>query len=185
MSLSAQVQLLQELTTFFQINARCDCTTQERAAENPDSPKSLKIGHLRNSMAFTQKLALVLLLRTRISQSPLNTLAASTLKQFPEATMSSAEVHSTTDEKNDGIPADLLELTQAIEQLPVEHRVRLLPALRRVTESSVRRRRILTLVQEALGQLRLDMKYLVFDLEATRRERDEFLQKLNDLGAND
>lgn len=99
--------------------------------------------------------------------------------------MSSAEVHSVTDEKNDGIPTDLIELTQAIEQLPVEHRIRLLPALRRVTESSVRRRRILTLVQEALGQLRLDMKYLVFDLEATRRERDEFLQKLNDLGAND
>ncbi|MFO0943401.1 MAG: hypothetical protein U0930_21920 [Pirellulales bacterium] len=61
-----------------------------------------------------------------------------------------------------------------------------MPALRRVTESSVRRRRILTLVQEALGQLRLDMKYLVFDLEATRRRRDvRFLQKLNDLGAND
>jgi hypothetical protein len=85
-------------------------------------------------------------------------------------------------QKHDDIPADLLELTQAIEQLPIEHRIRLLPSLRRVTESSVRRRRILTLVQEALGQLRLDMKYLVFDLEATRRERDEFLQKLNDLG---
>lgn len=99
--------------------------------------------------------------------------------------MSSAEVHSQIDEKNDGIPADLLELTQAIEQLPVEHRIRLLPSLRRVTESSVRRRRILCLVQEALGQLRLDMKYLVFDLEATRRERDEFLQKLNDLGGHD
>jgi hypothetical protein len=96
--------------------------------------------------------------------------------------MSSAEIRSLTEEKNDGIPADLLELTQAIENLPVEHRVALLPSLRRVTESSVRRRRILTLVQEALGQLRLDMKYLVFDLEATRRERDEFLQKLNDLG---
>jgi EAL domain-containing protein (putative c-di-GMP-specific phosphodiesterase class I) len=99
--------------------------------------------------------------------------------------MSSAEVHSLADEKNDGIPADLLELTQAIEQLPVEQRIRLLPALRRVTESSVRRRRILSLVQEALGQLRLDMKYLVFDLEATRRERDEFLQKLNEMGGND
>ena len=36
----------------------------------------------------------------------------------------------------------------------------------------MRRRRILNLVQEALSQLRLDMKYLVFDLEATRRERD-------------
>ena len=35
---------------------------------------------------------------------------------------------------------------------------------------------ILALVQEALGQLRLDMKYLMFDLEATRRERDEFKQ---------
>ncbi len=88
-------------------------------------------------------------------------------------------------QKYDDIPADLLELTQAIEQLPIEHRIRLLPSLRRVTESSVRRRRILTLVQEALGQLRLDMKYLVFDLEATRRERDEFLQKLNDLGCDD
>ena len=82
----------------------------------------------------------------------------------------------------DEIPADLLELTQAIESLPIEQRIRLLPSLRRVTESSVRRRRILTLVQEALGQLRLDMKYLVFDLEATRRERDEFQQQLIDLG---
>ena len=83
------------------------------------------------------------------------------------------------------IPADLLELTQAIESLPIEQRIRLLPSLRRVTESSVRRRRILTLVQEALGQLRLDMKYLVFDLEATRRERDEFQQQLIDLGGRD
>ncbi|MCA9130157.1 MAG: transcriptional regulator [Planctomycetales bacterium] len=89
---------------------------------------------------------------------------------------------SNVDAKNDEIPADLLELTAAIEALPVEHRIRLLPSLRRVTESSVRRRRILSLVQEALGQLRLDMKYLVFDLEATRRERDEFLEKLNNLG---
>lgn len=93
--------------------------------------------------------------------------------------MSSAS--NSVDTKNDEIPADLLELTAAIEELPVEHRVRLLPSLRRVTESSVRRRKILTLVQEALGQLRLDMKYLVFDLEATRRERDEVLEKLNNL----
>jgi len=36
-----------------------------------------------------------------------------------------------------------------------------------------RRKRILELVQEALSQLRMDMKYIVFDLECTRRERDE------------
>lgn len=29
-------------------------------------------------------------------------------------------------------------------------------------------------------QLRLDMKYLMFDLEATRRERDEFRRKLEE-----
>jgi hypothetical protein len=43
----------------------------------------------------------------------------------------------------------------------------------RVVESVRRRRRILALVQEALSQLRLDIKYLMFDLEATRKERDE------------
>ena len=94
--------------------------------------------------------------------------------------MTTESAQNTTD-KQDDVPADLIELTEAIEQLPIEHRVRLLPSLRRVTESSVRRRRILSLVQEALGQLRLDMKYLVFDLEATRRERDDVLEKLNEL----
>lgn len=88
----------------------------------------------------------------------------------------------TAETGRDEVPTDLKELTAAIEALPVEHRIKLLPSLRRVTESSVRRRRILTLVQEALGQLRLDMKYLVFDLEATKRERDQFLQKLSELG---
>ncbi len=99
--------------------------------------------------------------------------------------MSSTKAQVSNTQAYDDIPSDLLELTQAIDQLPLEQRIRLLPALRRVTESSVRRRRVLTLVQEALGQLRLDMKYLVFDLEATRRERDEFLEKLNELGFNE
>jgi len=51
------------------------------------------------------------------------------------------------------------------------------PAVRKTGEKLEaifdRRRRILCLVQEALGQLRVDMKYLMFDLECTRRERDE------------
>lgn len=98
--------------------------------------------------------------------------------------MSSAPLQ-TVGVMQDEIPVDLLELKEAIEALPVEQRVRLLPSLRRVTESSVRRRRILNLVQDALGQLRLDMKYLVFDLEATRRERDAFQQQLADLHGED
>ena len=66
----------------------------------------------------------------------------------------------------------------AIKSLPDDQSCQLLPALDRVVESTRRRRRILSLVQDALSQLRLDMKYLMFDLEATRRERDEFQAKL-------
>jgi hypothetical protein len=73
----------------------------------------------------------------------------------------------------------LLDLVDAIGTLPAEHRETIDPFLKRVVDSNRRRRRILTLVQDALGQLRLDMKYLAFDLEATRRERDEFRRKLD------
>ena len=46
------------------------------------------------------------------------------------------------------------------------------PIYNQVIDSVRRRRRILALVQDALSQLRLDIKYLMFDLEVTRRERD-------------
>ena len=74
----------------------------------------------------------------------------------------------------DELPADVMELAAAIAHLPENQRQQLEHSLSRVVESTKRRRRILTLVQDALGQLRLDMKYLMFDLEATRRERDEY-----------
>jgi len=78
------------------------------------------------------------------------------------------------------LPADLTELIEAVDQLPTEHRHALLPLVARVTQSTRRRRRILSLVQDALSQLRLDMKYLVFDLEATRRERDQVKSRLRE-----
>jgi hypothetical protein len=71
------------------------------------------------------------------------------------------------------LPQDVAQLAEAVERLPAEYRSQIGPLMARVVDSSLRRRRILELVQEALSQLRLDMKYLVFDLEATRRERDE------------
>lgn len=86
----------------------------------------------------------------------------------------SRAVHAEADQ----LPGDFLQLAAAIEMLPHEHRKSIEPLLARVTESTKRRRRILVLVQDALGQLRLDMKYLMFDLEATRRERDEYRAKL-------
>jgi hypothetical protein len=76
------------------------------------------------------------------------------------------------------IPREIIELAEALEALPEEHRQAVAPLMGHVIDSNRRRRRILALVQDALGQLRLDMKYLAFDLEATRRERDEFRRKL-------
>lgn len=77
-------------------------------------------------------------------------------------------------------PIELQELAKAIHRLPPEYRQALSPALQRVIACSTRRRRILNLVQEALAQLRLDMKYLIFDLEATRRERDQYKAMIQD-----
>ncbi len=76
------------------------------------------------------------------------------------------------------IPQEFVELSRAIAELPREYRTKLEGISLRVIESTQRRKRILNLVQEALSQLRLDMKYLMFDLEATRRERDTFQRQL-------
>jgi hypothetical protein len=81
---------------------------------------------------------------------------------------------------SDDIPREVQDLADAIQNLPIECRQAVEPLVNRVIDSGRRRRRILLLVQDALSQLRLDMKYLAFDLEATRRERDEFRRKLGE-----
>lgn len=78
------------------------------------------------------------------------------------------------------LPAELSELQSAIDGLSTESKLILQPLFQRVVESTNRRRKILQMVQESIGQLRLDMKYLVFDLEATRRERDELQRQVSD-----
>lgn len=80
---------------------------------------------------------------------------------------------------NDELPPDLVELVSALEALPTEYRHKIDPIVVRSIVSTRRRRRILNLVQDALSQLRLDMKYLLFDLEATRRERDDYRRQLD------
>lgn len=80
------------------------------------------------------------------------------------------------------LPREIVDLVEAVAHLPAEHYGVIQPILSRVVESTKRRRRILSLVQDALGQLRLDMKYLAFDLEATRRERDDYRRKVEEQG---
>ncbi len=76
------------------------------------------------------------------------------------------------------VPPELRELVESVAALPDPYRTQLQGPLGRVVDNARRRRQILNLVQDALGELRLDMKYLLFDLEATRRERDEYRRKL-------
>lgn len=97
-------------------------------------------------------------------------------EHLPSATSSNS---ATLVRTNDPLPADLMDLIHAVNQLPASQRENLEGPLSRVVDYTRRRRRILDLIQEALGQLRLDMKYLMFDLEATRRERDAFRRELD------
>ena len=77
------------------------------------------------------------------------------------------------------LPRELVDLARAIAELPDEQQTELEGVYMRVVDSVKRRRRILSLVQEALAQLRLDIKYLMFDLEVTRKERDELKERLD------
>lgn len=81
---------------------------------------------------------------------------------------------------NTDLSAELRELVSAVALLPPTCRTLVESQVQAVVSAHQRRTRILTLVQEALAQLRLDMKYLVFDLEATRRERDDYKQRCGD-----
>ena len=85
---------------------------------------------------------------------------------------------------NQDVPAELRDLASTIAQcsaLTPNVKAPLCRSLNQVIDMVTRRRRILDLVQEALAQLRLDVKYLMFDLEVTRRERDELKARLAEL----
>lgn len=78
------------------------------------------------------------------------------------------------------MPRELAELGEKIAKLSGSRNIELEDAYGKVVDAIRRRRRILSLVQEALSQLRLDIKYLMFDLEVTSKERDELRQQISD-----
>lgn len=82
------------------------------------------------------------------------------------------------EQNDDGVPVELAELGKLIGSMSGPEQSQLDEAFQRIVDSVKRRHRILILVQEALAQLRLDIKYLMFDLEVTRRERDELRERM-------
>ncbi|MCA8986524.1 MAG: transcriptional regulator [Planctomycetaceae bacterium] len=89
--------------------------------------------------------------------------------------------HRFDDNQVDEIPRELVELGRHLDRVPAVYRRELTETYQQVVDSVRRRRRILNLVQEALAQLRLDIKYLMFDLEMTRQERDELKAILDEM----
>jgi predicted nucleic acid-binding Zn-ribbon protein len=71
----------------------------------------------------------------------------------------------------------LSELMRQIERLPAEQRADVQRLIEETRGQHDRVKKTLAELQEALDYLRLSVKYLVFDLEATRRE-NEYLRRL-------
>ena len=74
---------------------------------------------------------------------------------------------------------DLAEMLRLTDALPSEYRSEFYRVLDRLAACLERRQRMLGYVQESLNQMSLDLKYLIFDLEATRRERDSYRRLLD------
>jgi hypothetical protein len=71
------------------------------------------------------------------------------------------------------------ELISQIQEMPPEEREDLVKLAEETRDRHEKMRRTIGDLQESLDYLRLSVKYLVFDLEATRRE-NQYLRKLLD-----
>jgi hypothetical protein len=82
--------------------------------------------------------------------------------------------------RKDQVPQELIDLHQHMQHLPGYLRDKLVPLCERVGHFTRLQGRLVKMAQEAVDQLQLDVKYLMFDLEATRRERDTYRQQLEE-----
>ena len=79
------------------------------------------------------------------------------------------------------LPQEFTDLRAQVESLPDYLRDKLLPLCERVGFFTRLQARLVRMAQDAVEQLQLDVKYLMFDLEATRRERDNYRDQLEEL----
>ncbi len=83
-----------------------------------------------------------------------------------------------SDKKKDEIPPELVELSAQVDQLPRAAREKLGPLCDRVVYFVQLQARLIRIAQDAIDQLHLDNRYLLFDVEATRRDRDALRAEL-------
>jgi hypothetical protein len=83
--------------------------------------------------------------------------------------------------RTEQIPQELLDLRSELELLSPQVRSRVLALWDRAANSAQLQNRLVKMAQEAVDELRLDVKYLLFDLRATRNERDGYRQQLTEM----
>ena len=71
------------------------------------------------------------------------------------------------------LPAELCTLRDRVRGLPERYRAAIGPAVDEVLEEARFRGRIIVVAREALERLHLDLELARFDLEVTRREREQ------------
>ena len=74
----------------------------------------------------------------------------------------------------------LNELVKEIGAMPAPQRDKLVMLARQTDECHKKLRKSVSNLQESLDYLRVSIKYLIFDLEATRRENTELKKLLED-----
>jgi hypothetical protein len=91
--------------------------------------------------------------------------------------MSNASCHA--EPAGDVLPSELVELMERVQGQPPEVRQELEPLVADAVEQARFRGRVMTVARDALERLRLDLEMARFDLDATRRERENLRRLLH------
>jgi hypothetical protein len=94
----------------------------------------------------------------------------------------SAAMTRNDEPKSPEIPPELIRLRERIGGLPARLREELKPLAEEAVEQALFRGRVLSVAREGLERYRLDLAIARFDLEATRRERQALLERLETPG---
>jgi hypothetical protein len=83
-----------------------------------------------------------------------------------------------TDRRKESTPPEFGELRGYLNQLPLPWRDKMLPLCDRVGAYIGMQYKLLRIAQDTVENLQMDVRYLMFDVEATARERDQLLREL-------
>jgi hypothetical protein len=87
----------------------------------------------------------------------------------------------TEDPSLDNIPPELVALMGRVRALPADVRAELEPIVGDALEQARFRGRVMSVARDALEQLRLDLEMARFDLDATRKEREDLRRLVEEL----